>query len=88
SLALTFSGDDHPYAATVAKVAAAFGARRANRSTSEYLAEGIDAAATDGTRQTRYVVGEDAVALARRAREDDRRAICRVHGEADGPRLT
>ena len=63
SLVTTFNDDNHPYAATVGKVAAAFGARRGNYSSSEYLAEGIYAAATDGTRKTRYVVGEDAVAL-------------------------
>jgi NAD(P)-dependent dehydrogenase (short-subunit alcohol dehydrogenase family) len=76
SLALTFSGDDHPYAATVAKVAAAFAARQGNRSTSEYLAEGVYAAATDGTRQTRYVIGEDAVALlAARAKMTDEQYV-------------
>ena len=65
SLATTFSDDNHPYAAAVGKVIAAFRARQgqANRSTSDYLAESIFAAATDGTRKARYVVGEDAVAL-------------------------
>ena len=65
SLATTFDDDRGPYAASIDKVIAAFGARRdnRNRSTSEYLAEAIYGAATDGTRKTCYVVGQDAVAL-------------------------
>jgi NAD(P)-dependent dehydrogenase (short-subunit alcohol dehydrogenase family) len=63
SLATTFSDDSHPYADAVAKVVAAFRAPRSGRSTSEYLAENIYAAVTDGTGKTRYVVGEDALAL-------------------------
>jgi NAD(P)-dependent dehydrogenase (short-subunit alcohol dehydrogenase family) len=63
SLAVTFSGDGEPYADAIAKVVAAFRARQGARSTSEYLAECIYAAATDGTRKTLYVAGEDAVAL-------------------------
>ncbi len=63
SLALTFSGDGQPYDATIAKVAAAFRGRASHRSSSEYLAEGVFGAVTDGTRKIRYVVGDDAVAL-------------------------
>ena len=73
SLVTTFADDKNPYADTIGKVVAAFRARAANHSTSQYLAEGVYAAVTDGTRKTRYVVGEDAVALlaARAAMTDE-----------------
>jgi len=64
SLATTFKTNDHPYAETVGKTIAAFGRNRARHSTPEHIAEGIFAAATDGTRQMRYVLGEDAIAMA------------------------
>jgi NAD(P)-dependent dehydrogenase (short-subunit alcohol dehydrogenase family) len=76
SLVTTFKDNNHPYADAVEKVAAAFRAPRSGRSTSEYLAENIYAAVTDGTPKTRYVVGEDAVALlAARAQMTDEQYI-------------
>jgi len=60
SLALTFTGNDHPYADTVERVQAAFESRRDNHSSSEDLAVAIYGAATDGTDRLRYVVGPDA----------------------------
>ena len=64
SLATTFKDDNHLYADGVAKTIAAFGRNRARYSSAEAIAEGLYAAATDGTRQIRYVLGEDAVAMA------------------------
>ena len=64
SLATTFRDDNHPYADGVAKTIAAFGRNRARYSSAEKIAEGIYAAATDGTRQIRYVLGDDAIAMA------------------------
>ncbi len=60
SLAVTFEGDGGPYADTVAKVTAAFTARRGNYSTAASIAEVIYRAATDGTNQIRYIAGPDA----------------------------
>ncbi len=62
SLALTFEGDGGVYAANIAKTAAAFRSNPARYSTAEQIAEGLFAAATDGTRKVRYVLGEDAKA--------------------------
>ena len=76
SLVTTFGDDRGPYAASIDKVIAGFGARRGNHSTSEYLAEAIYGAVTDGTRKTCYVVGEDAVALlAARAKMTDEQYV-------------
>jgi NAD(P)-dependent dehydrogenase (short-subunit alcohol dehydrogenase family) len=63
SLGLTYEGSEHPYAAQVAKVMAAFAERRDNYSTTEFLAESIYNAATDGTSRLKYVVGPDAEAF-------------------------
>jgi len=72
SLALTFGDDQHPYAASVAKVVAAYDKRRGSYAKPELPAEVIFTAATDGTRQIRYIAGADAEALlAARARLDD-----------------
>jgi NAD(P)-dependent dehydrogenase (short-subunit alcohol dehydrogenase family) len=72
SLAVTFTDDKHPYAANVAKAMAAWGSRRGGYSTPAQTAEVLFTAATDGTRQVRYVAGADAEALlAMRAATDD-----------------
>jgi NAD(P)-dependent dehydrogenase (short-subunit alcohol dehydrogenase family) len=78
SLATTFSDDGRPYADSVAKVIAAFRARASssNRSTSEQIAAIIFEAITDGTGKTRYVAGEDALALlAARAKMTDEQYV-------------
>lgn len=63
SLSTTFTDNDHPYAATVAKAMTAWGNRRGAYATPDQVAEVIFAAATDGTGQVRYVSGADAEAL-------------------------
>jgi NAD(P)-dependent dehydrogenase (short-subunit alcohol dehydrogenase family) len=63
SLSVTFTDNNHPYAASVAKAMAAWGSRRAGYSTPEQTAEVIYAAATDDKRQVRYVAGTDAESL-------------------------
>ena len=78
SLATTFSDDKHPYADTIAKVTAAFRARAASSSysTSEQIAAVIFEAVTDGISKTRYVAGEDAIALlAARAKMTDEQYV-------------
>jgi NAD(P)-dependent dehydrogenase (short-subunit alcohol dehydrogenase family) len=78
SLATTFSDDKHPYADTITKVTAAFRARAASSSysTSEQIAAVIFQAVTDGTGKTRYVAGEDAIALlAARAKMTDEQYV-------------
>jgi len=71
SLVRTFEGDGGPYADSIRKVMAVFAANRgtSNASTAEQLAQALYDAATDGSGQVRYVVGEDAKALMQ-ARED------------------
>jgi len=72
SLSVTFADTNHPYAANVAKAMAAWGSRRGGYSTPEQTAEAIFSAATDDTRQVRYVSGADAESLlATRAGLDD-----------------
>jgi len=72
SLSTTFTGTDHPYAGSVAKVMAAWGGRRGGYSGPEQAADAIFTAATDDTRRVRYVSGADAESLlATRARLDD-----------------
>ena len=85
SLATTFKTDDHPYAATVQKTIAAFGRNRARYSTPEHIADGIFAAATDGTRQIRYVLGDDAIAMAAgRAKMTDEQYVGYIEGWLSG----
>ena len=62
SLAMTFTGDGGVYADGIAKTAAAFRRNPERYSTPEAIAEGLYAAATDGTRNVRYVLGADAEA--------------------------
>ena len=72
SLSVTFTDDNHPYAASVANAMAAWGARRGNYAPPSDVADVIYNAVTDGTRQIRYVSGSDAEAmLAARAQLDD-----------------
>jgi hypothetical protein len=78
SLVTTFKDDNHPYADTVNKVIAAFRARTGGpgRSTAEQIAAVVFDAVTDGTSKTRYVAGEDAVALlAARAKMTDEQYV-------------
>ena len=82
SLVTTFGEDRGPYADSIDKVIAGFTARRGNHSTSDYLAEAIYGAATDGTRKTCYVVGQDAVALlAARAKMSDEQYVGFMEGQ-------
>ena len=65
SLVRTFEGDGGPYAQSIGKVMGVFAANRgtSNASTPEQLAQALYDAATDGSAQLRYVIGEDAKAL-------------------------
>ena len=54
---------NNPYAEGIAATMAAFGRNRARHSSAEFIAEGVYGAATDGSRQMRYVLGEDAKAM-------------------------
>ena len=65
SLVRTFEGDGGPYAQSIGKVMGVFAANRgtSNASTPEQLAQALYDAATDGSEQLRYVIGEDAKAL-------------------------
>jgi len=72
SLARTFEGDGGPYAASIAKVQAAFAANRADggaASTPEALAQALYGAAIDASAQVRYVVGADALEVMRVRKE-------------------
>lgn len=72
SLSVTFEDNHHPYADNVAKAMAAWGARRGNYATPDQVADVILAAATDGSKQVRYLSGADAEALmSARAQTDD-----------------
>lgn len=65
SLVRTFEGDGGPYVQSIGKVMGVFAANRgtSNASTPEQLAQALYDAATDGSAQLRYVIGEDAKAL-------------------------
>lgn len=76
SLARTFEGDGGAYAASIAKVMGAFAANRAsNGSTPEQLAEALYGAATDGSAQVRYVIGDDALAVMQARKEIGEEAL-------------
>lgn len=62
SLARTFEGDGGPYAESIGKVLATFQANRGagNVLSAEQLAQALYGAATDGSAQVRYVLGDDA----------------------------
>lgn len=63
SLSVTFTDNDHPYAASVAKAMVAWGSRRSGYSAPDQTAGVIFTAATDDTGQVRYVSGADAESL-------------------------
>lgn len=85
SLATTFKDDRHPYAEGVAKTIAAFGRNRARYSSAEKIAEGIYGAATDGTRTIRYVLGDDAIAMAAgRAKMTDEQYVAYIDAWMSG----
>jgi NAD(P)-dependent dehydrogenase (short-subunit alcohol dehydrogenase family) len=72
SLSTTFSDNNHPYAANVAKAMAAWDSRRGNYASPDQVAKVIFTAATDNTAQVRYISGADAeMLLAARANTDD-----------------
>ena len=62
------------------KVSAGFARSRLGYSSSESLGEAIFGAATDGSKQTRYIVGDDAAAiLGERAKVTDEQYVARVN---------
>ncbi|MBU6503788.1 MAG: SDR family oxidoreductase [Burkholderiaceae bacterium] len=70
SLARTFEGDGGPYAESIRKVMGTFQANRASAgATAEQLAQALYDAATDGSAQVRYVVGDDALAAMQMRKE-------------------
>lgn len=71
SLVRTFEGDGGPYAASINKALAAFGANRSagNAMTPEQLAQALYGAATDGSAQVLYVTGDDALAILKMRQE-------------------
>lgn len=72
SLSTTFSDDNHPYAANVARALNAWGQRRGGYAGPEQVAEVIFGAVTDGSAQVRYISGADAeMLLNARANMDD-----------------
>ena len=76
SLTLTFDGDGGPYADAIRKVTGAFAANRASGgSTPEHLADALYGAATDGSAQVRYVIGDDALALMQARKEIGEEAL-------------
>jgi NAD(P)-dependent dehydrogenase (short-subunit alcohol dehydrogenase family) len=77
SMARTFDGDGGPYADSIRKVVSAFEANRAGggASTPEQLAQALFDAATDGSAQVRYVVGDDALAVMKARKEIGEEAL-------------
>ena len=71
SLVRTFEGDGGPYAASINKALAAFGANRGagNAMSPEQLAQALYGAATDGSAQVLYVTGDDALAILKMRQE-------------------
>ena len=62
-----------------------FGAGQPDFPTPEYIAEGIFTAATDGARQMRYVLGDDAIAtLAGRSKMTDEQYLAYIEGVVNG----
>jgi len=85
SLALTFEGDGGDYADALAKTMAAFRRNPSRYSTPQFIAEGLFAAATDGTRNVRYVLGDDAQARwAMRQRITDAEYVAGVEAWMNG----
>ena len=77
SMARTFEGDGGPYANAIRKVMGTFAANRGTSaaSTSEQLAQALYDAATDGSGQVRYVVGDDALAVMQMRKEMGEEAL-------------
>ncbi len=77
SLVRTFEGDGGHYADSIGKVMGVFAANRgtSNASTPEQLAQALYDAATDGSAQLRYVIGEDAKALMQTRKEIGEEAL-------------
>jgi len=72
SLSTTFSDNNHPYAANVARALEAWGQRRGGYAGPEQVADVIFNAVTDGSAQVRYISGADAeMLLNARANMDD-----------------
>ncbi|HXE77805.1 MAG TPA: SDR family NAD(P)-dependent oxidoreductase, partial [Rhodanobacter sp.] len=70
SLVRTFEGDGGPYAESIRKVMGTFQANRTSAgATPGQLAQALYDAATDGTAQVRYVVGDDARAIMQMRKE-------------------
>ena len=69
-MARTFEGDGGPYADSIRKVVGTFEANRAaGGAPPERLAQALYDAATDGSAQVRYVVGDDALAVMQTRKE-------------------
>jgi len=76
SMARTFEGDGGPYADSIRKVAGAFAANRSSAgATPEHLGQALYDAATDGSAQVRYVIGDDALALMQTRKEIGEEAL-------------
>ncbi|HMN20664.1 MAG TPA: SDR family oxidoreductase [Ottowia sp.] len=80
SMARTFEGDGGAYAGLIRQAAAAFAANRASGATAtpEQLGQALFGAATDGSPQVRYVVGDDALAVMQLRREVGEEALLGV----------
>jgi NAD(P)-dependent dehydrogenase (short-subunit alcohol dehydrogenase family) len=76
SMVRTFEGDSGPYADAIRKVMGTFAANRASTgATPEQLAQALYGAATDGSAQVRYVVGDDALAIMQTRKEIGEEAL-------------
>ena len=76
SLVRTFEGDGGAYAESIRKVMGAFAANRsAAAATPEKLAQALYDAATDGSDQVRYVIGDDALAVMQTRKEIGEEAL-------------
>lgn len=87
SLARTFDGDGGPYAGVIERVSGAFAANRGSgrTATPEQVAQALYGAATDGSAQVRYIVGDDALQLMQMRREIGEEALlARIRGQVGG----
>lgn len=80
SQARTFEGDGGPYAGPIRRVVSAFEANRASGAVAspQQVAQALFGAATDGSPQVRYVVGDDALALLQLRRDLGEEALLGV----------
>ena len=75
-MARTFEGDGGPYADSIRKVMSTFAANRTSAgATPGQLAQALYDAATDGSAQVRYVVGDDAHAVMQTRKEIGEEAL-------------